>query len=331
MKTVLFYSNVKSLKFFSLQKFYKIDIDILRSMGYNVKLTSSIFSFFKFYSYDIAFLYFFRFSFFAGLISRILNKKVYFTGGIDNLDKEYSSTKNYFIQKIFFKLCYFVSNKIFIVSKSDMYNVASIMPSMKGKCVLNQHSIDVNSLLLDDFKSKRNIISTICWMVTEENVRRKGIIESIKLYNENPFLRNNYQYYIIGSIGKGTEKIIEYIDSYGLKENVLLLGELTETEKIKTLKGSRFYFQLSKYEGFGIAALEAFSAGCQVIHSGKGNLKHLFMDYCININEIDLNGFNFENSLSYFEIKYQSEIKEIIIEDYSLRSRKSIFEKNFNQ
>ena len=326
MKTILFYSNVKSIKYFSLQKFYKIDIEILKSMGYTVKLTRSILPFFKFYKYDIAFLYFFRYSFFAGLISRFFNKKVYFTGGIDDLDKDYASLKKYNIQKLFFKLCYVISDKIFIVSKADLNNVALIQPNFMNKCVLNQHSIDVNNFLLNDFEVKKNIISTICWMVTDENVKRKGIIESIEVYNSNPYLKNNFKYYILGSFGQGTDKIKKYLDLNNLNNNVFLLGELTEDDKIKQLKESKFYFQLSKYEGFGIAALEAFASGCQVIHSGKGNLKYLFEGYCVNINEIDLETLNFEKSLTTFESNYLREIKDLLIKNYSLRSRKTKFE-----
>lgn len=210
-----------------------------------------------------------------------------------------------------------------------MSNVASINPSLLRKCLLNHHSIDVDKFLLDDFKSKKNIISTVCWMVTNENVNRKGIKESIKLYNENLYFKNNYEFHIIGSFGQGTKKIIEYIDLLGLNDKVFLLGELSESDKIKQLKTSRFYFQLSKYEGFGISALEGFASGCQVVHSGKGNLKYLFESYCININEVDLEVFDFEKSLPIFENNYFKEIKNLVVNNYSLKSRKQKFENIF--
>ena len=38
------------------------------------------------------------------------------------------------------------------------------------------------------------------------------------------------------------------------------------------MKQSKYYFQLSLYEGFGLAALEALCANNIIIHSGKGGL-----------------------------------------------------------
>lgn len=51
-----------------------------------------------------------------------------------------------------------------------------------------------------------------------------------------------------------------------------MIGEVSEEEKIAFLKRSKYYFQLSLYEGFGLAALEALCASNILIHSGKGGL-----------------------------------------------------------
>ena len=51
-----------------------------------------------------------------------------------------------------------------------------------------------------------------------------------------------------------------------------LKGEVSEEDKINLLKRSKYYFQLSLYEGFGLAALEALCADNILIHSGKGGL-----------------------------------------------------------
>lgn len=50
------------------------------------------------------------------------------------------------------------------------------------------------------------------------------------------------------------------IDKYNLKGSVELKGEVSEEDKINLLKQSKYYFQLSLYEGFGLAALEALCA-----------------------------------------------------------------------
>lgn len=59
------------------------------------------------------------------------------------------------------------------------------------------------------------------------------------------------------------------INKYGLNDSIELIGEVSEEEKIAFLKRSKYYFQLSLYEGFGLAALEALCASNILIHSER--------------------------------------------------------------
>ena len=80
-KRILFYSNVKTKKQFSVQGFYRTDIDILKKLGFKVKLSKHWYDFLLFNKYDLAFLYFYRYSLIPAMISKIFRKKVFFTGG----------------------------------------------------------------------------------------------------------------------------------------------------------------------------------------------------------------------------------------------------------
>ncbi len=273
-KTVLFYSSVSSLDLFKTQKFYSVDIDILEKLGYNIILSNSIFDAFKFWRYDIIFSYFYRFSFFPSIIARLLLKKVYFTGGIDDLDEDYATPKRYFIQKYFFRLCYWVSHKCIIVSQSDFKNINKIQKKVK-KIVLSEHSISINDYNINH-KNKEKFFSTIAWMGSTINVKRKGIDVALRIFSNlsNNVKFKDYKFYIIGKNGEGSNFLKELICQYKLHDSVIITGEVTEEQKISILKSSQYYFQLSQYEGFGLAALEALCAGNIIIHSGKGGLSN---------------------------------------------------------
>ena len=90
-KTVLFYSSVKTKKMFSIQSYYRNDIMILRDLGYRVRLSKSCWDFVRFWRYSIAFVYFYRYGFFAALWAKLLGKKAYFTGGIDYLEPSFAT------------------------------------------------------------------------------------------------------------------------------------------------------------------------------------------------------------------------------------------------
>lgn len=116
MKRILFYSSVRDLSSFVSQRFYVIDILLLKELGYDVIITNKIIDFIRFYRYDLSFLYFYRKSLFSAILSRLFCKKVYMTGGIDALDRNLVSEKEYIFQKIMFKLCYLFADKCVVVS-----------------------------------------------------------------------------------------------------------------------------------------------------------------------------------------------------------------------
>lgn len=325
MKTILFYSSVSSLNLFNTQKFYKIDIDILKKIGYNVLVSNKISDSLKFWKYDILFSYFYRYSFFPSIIAKCFGKRTYFTGGIDDLDPNYASYKKYNIQKFFFKLCYWVSNACIIVSKSD-YNNISIFFHKKRKLFISEHAIDLQQFSYE--VPKELIFSTVVWMGDVENIRRKGVDKALAVFSKlrKYDIYHNYKFYIIGKKGDGTTYINSLIEQYNLVDSVILTGEITEDEKIRILKRSKFYFQLSLYEGFGLAALEALCAKCILIHSGKGGLSNdLYKNHILfNIDD------NFDKECEDLVIKLNNISPNCIFNDvsfYSIDRRESDFRK----
>jgi len=281
-KRVLFYSSVSTKKMFSIQKFYRTDICIMRDLGYKVSLCNSYFDYLQFWKYDIAFIYFYKYGFLPALIAKIFFKKVLFTGGIDFLDKQYAGLKNFYIQKIFFTLCSFVSDKNILVSHSDINNIRSFKKKLsEKKYPFSNHVINFKDYKYDGIPNKGKIICTICWMLNEENVYRKGVDKSIYLFKEIYKIDNDFRMIIIGPEGAGTELIKAIIKKENLTNYVTFTGAISEIEKIDILKKSSLYTQLSKYEGFGIAAIEALASGNIVVHSGKGGLKEGISSYGI--------------------------------------------------
>lgn len=296
-KVVLFYSSVQEKKMFYIQGFYKTDISILQDLGYSVLLSNRIIDFLHFKKYDIAFLYFYRYALFSAILAKLFGKTVIFTGGVDNLDRSYAGSKNYFIQKIFFKLCNLFSDTSLIVSTADQKNIEKIYSAdrMPKNCKLCFHSIDIQDLKYNGNTPKENVFLTIAWMGKIENVYRKGVLHSIYVFKELQNLMPEYKFYIIGSLGEGSDYAINLVKKLRLENSVCFTGSINEEQKNVFLKKSKFYFQLSEYEGFGIAAMEALAAGNIVIHSGRGGLK----------DAIGNNGICIENLTDYKKIAEQ--------------------------
>lgn len=308
-KRVLFYSSVKTKRMFSIQKFYRTDIQILRDLGFKVKLSNSALDYLAFWKYEIAFIYFYKYGLIPALFAKLFNKKVFFSGGIDNLDRENVKRKDYILQKLFFRLCNLFSNFNILVSNAERDNILFFYPNLNlSKSPVSFHVIDFDSYCYDYSYKKEKLIVTIAWMIREENVFRKGVDKSIRVFNELHKKDPDYTMIIIGPNGPGTLVVKDLIKSLDLGSSITLTDSLPELEKIKILKRSKFYLQLSTYEGFGIAAIEALASGNIVIHSGKGGLMDAIGNNGIIIQDLD----DFEKTA------------DIIIELQKLNSSKSI-------
>lgn len=283
MKKLLFYSSVTDKKLFQVQRFYATDITLLSENGYNVILSNNIVDFLFFWQYDLVFIYFYRMGIFAALLAKTFRKKVYFTGGIDDLDKRYAASKRYNIQKLFFKISCFISDSNIIVSKSDMDNIKKIYTRKLPKCLsFSEHTIDVTSFY--SVLPKKKQFTTIAWMGGgTSNVLRKGIDKALYVFaylTRTPEYAD-YTFVIIGKIGEGSDYLEKLAISLNIRDKLYFTNNIDEKQKIDYLAHSQYYFQLSEYEGFGIAAIEALASYNIVIHSARGGLGDTMRDYAI--------------------------------------------------
>jgi glycosyltransferase involved in cell wall biosynthesis len=67
--------------------------------------------------------------------------------------------------------------------------------------------------------------------------------------------------------GKGPEeeRLKNLIETYGLKENIAVPGELPHREILQIMKRSKIFLHPSSYEGISVVCQESLFAGCQVI------------------------------------------------------------------
>ena len=333
---ILFFSSVKTKKMFSIQSYYRNDISILRDLGFRVKLSNNVFDYLRFWEYDIAFFYFYRYSAIAAIFAKLFCKKTVFTGGIDYLEPSFATIKQQRIQNLFFKICNLFSDANIIVSTTDYNNIAKIYSGIvPRKCRMSFHVIDTEKFVYKG-GPKQKIISTIAWMVNRDNVYRKGVDKTIKAFAKFVQLYPDYKLIIAGPPGKGSEDILKLIEELNIGEHVEYKGAISENVKVDLLKNSAIYSQLSIYEGFGIAAIEALAAGNIVIHSGNGGLKDAVGDcgIIVDINSIDSIVNGFIQAISYVEIqasKMRAKGIRYVKENFSYSKRLSDFRLIFSE
>jgi glycosyltransferase involved in cell wall biosynthesis len=331
---ILFYSSVSDISQFKTHGFYVEDIEILKSLNIELVATNSILDF-VLLDYDISILYFYKKSLIPALISKIRRKKIYFTGGIDDLSNNIEINRiNKLIFKLLFVVNYLLSNACNIVSKEDMNNVSNLLKSYKfinlNKLEYFPHSIDLFNYKISESILKENIIISICWMKTLSNVKRKGLDKTIELFIQINKVHPEYKLYLVGSLGEGSDYLKEIIHNNSIEESVIFTGFIDEKNKIELLSKSKFYFQLSNYEGFGIAVIEAMALNNFIFHTGVGGLNdtigdrgYLVKDFC-NFQDA-LDHFNYLN-LNYDANRTELELNyKFVIDNYSREIRANYF------
>lgn len=332
-KNIFFYSSVKSKDLFETQNYYKTDIAILKDLGFNVFTTNKISDFLKFKKYDTAFIYFYTYGLFVAIIARLLGKKVFFTGGIDDLDKTYATSSRHIRQKFLFKLCHIFAHRCILVSSADRENVKTIYAGkLPDKISLSFHSIEVEKFLCNNTDLKSEIFTSIAWMENEGNVIRKGIDTSLKVFShlvKNYSEFKNYKFIIIGKKGLGSTYLDNIAKQLNIEDKIIFTDAVDEETKIEILKKSRIYMQLSIYEGFGIAATEALAARNIVINSGRGGLTDSVGRYGIQL-DIDKNIVELipilYSELNNVEDYFLQQGVDYVINNFSFKKRKDDFQ-----
>ena len=83
---------------------------------------------------------------------------------------------------------------------------------------------------------------------------------------------------IVGAKGDAFPALESLVKDLGVERNVEFLGRLTEAEKIRVLQDACVYVQPTEHENFGVAIAEAMSCGIPVISSPVGAVPEVIGD-----------------------------------------------------
>lgn len=278
MKIVL-YSSVKDCSIFQKVGFYRDDISAMQAEGHNVLATNSIKVCLSAHP-RLCVCYFYSKAVLVGAIMRFLGREVVFTGGADQISP--IVVRNHItllVRRVVALVALMVADRVLVSCNVDMENFRKIcfkMRFLERKLILSRHVVvPVRSTIgkpINRRKEPQFNALTLCWLGSEGNVFRKGVDKAIKLIHLLRKTGVDATLDIAGVDGPGRVIIEQLITKLELKGSVRYLGYISEEKKIEMYSVSSVYLQLSEYEGFGVAAAEAFFSGMIVVHSNRGGL-----------------------------------------------------------
>ena len=181
--------------------------------------------------------------------------------------------------------------------KIDENKIKKITPGVDRKIFIPDLSVE-----------KENIILSI-GRIQEQ----KGQLQTIEFLNNFKKIQNDFKCYFIGGpSGKhGNEyldKLKQTIKDFNLDKHVEFLGDLPQTEIIELFKKAKLLIHTSKFETFGLVAIEANTMGVPVLTTNNGSLMEIIENNkngYLSENLIDSNVNNFVNNLFNNVTKYE--------------------------
>ena len=257
-------------------EFYAQDIKILQELGHDVILATR-------YSEipwdaDLYYCWWWTFSFMPLWKAKWKGKPLLITGTFDHILPK--GLINYYdrplLQRLWLRCSLWLANANVFVSEMEYKSVTEQLGCRNP--FYSPHIIytDEYKPALEECREE-HLIFTVAWL-HEVNAKRKGIFEVIRAAALVKKVYPSIQFCIAGEKSSAYPALKALVAALQLEETVHLLGVISKEEKIRYLQRCAVYLQPSRFEGFGVAILEAMACGCPVVTSSVGAIPEVVGD-----------------------------------------------------
>lgn len=259
-KTICCYARVREAVVFEVHDFYRIDIRILRDLGYDLIVTNSLSTLLR-ARCDIYYAWWFGYGIFPALLGFFRRKPVVVSGVLHTLDCQGLSGWPT-IKRLIMKLTMKLADCSILCSPGEHDRLDGFRPRNPQIVPL---SIDA-----DDYAPAPVIRGKTIVMLTQlnrENVERKMVLQAVAAFAEFSTSHPDFELIIAGAIGDGLESVRECARKFGLEKRIKFPGRISLRDKVSCLQSAWAYLQPTSCEGFGLAIGEALACGTPVVTS----------------------------------------------------------------
>jgi len=287
MKKVCFFVGVKDKQYVELVQSYKNDIDILKDLGYKVKIATTFMEID--WSADLYYAWWPTKGILPLIVAKLRRKPILICAGgseVVHLEKIANGfySKN-FIQRKMIKFTLRHADRVLSISKSSDAEILSLGCN-KSEVVY----LAIDTKYYKPMDATKKYIYTISHL-NHENVFRKRIWTVLKSI---PYVIEkfpNQVFVFTGNKLDAFEEIETYVKKLNIENNVIFTGKIDNELKLKYLSETKIYVQPTIHEGFGVAIAEAMSCGIPVITTKVAATPEVVGDtglFCDSDDPIDL-------------------------------------------
>lgn len=281
---ISFFCHIDRAELLNLIDFYNQDIKILKEIDPDMKIAT------RFneidWNADVIYIWWWTYAFYPVIKAKLKNKKVVITGTFNyrcpGVDRDYF--KRPLWQQKIIKYATRFADKNIMVSKKEMNEISADWHF--NNFIYSPHCVDTAKFCPSKEGIRKDYLFTICGL-DSLSVERKCLYELIEAIDIFKKKGEKIKLVIAGRKSNAFDDVKAYIQHHNLCNEIELIGEISEKEKIKRLQECKCYVQPSRYEGFGLAIAEAMSCGCYILSSDVGEVSNVVGDSGVLLKQMD--------------------------------------------
>jgi len=341
-KSAVLFSRTRKDQFPTALKsggFYRDDLNALRLISENVIFTRTLKELLR-HRPEIVVSYFYSYSIVVAIVCCFFRIKIIITGGADSINPKVE--KNRFKRTthcLLAIICIIVSNGILVATEEDKVRLQALVrfsKSQSRKIIKKPHvALPYEVDRIHKISQREFHCFTLCWFGSPTNWRRKGLDSAVRLIKAFRHSGVDATLTVYGIDGQGRRAFERFVKSTEMEEAVFYRGYADRDSIVSSLARHPIYVQLSVYEGFGVAAVEAFLSGLLIVHSGRGGLGEYIGDSGIKIDLVKLE-YASENTIKFLIDKIKKwtprdDLRNLYESQFSLNARAVAFYEHFNK
>jgi glycosyltransferase involved in cell wall biosynthesis len=271
-----FFAKVRDLQTLERVEFYAQDIRMLRVLGYDVQIATHPS---QLRPADLYFVWWWTWAFFPVAFARLLRRPVIVTGVFDL----WAMDPRPFAHRRLIEFALKHADANVFISEMERREVPERFEVRRPYYSPLSVNTDVYH---PDGACRQNVVLSI-GALQGMNAVRKGMPEVIRaacaVHRDHPEVR----FVIAGEKGAYYPALQKLVKDLGADSYVEFPGIITAEKKIELMQSSKVYLQPSRFEGFGLANMEAMSCGMPVVTRPVGAVPEVVGNAGLQLDETE--------------------------------------------
>jgi glycosyltransferase involved in cell wall biosynthesis len=268
MARICFFARVADRAVLERVEFYAQDIAILKDLGHDVIVATRPTELVR---ADLYFCWWWTWAFVPLTLARLLRRPAIVTGVFD----EWMFDSRPWPMRLLLRYSLRAADTNIFISELERAVVPArfrVRDPQYSPCI-----VDTNRYRPAPGAPKERFLLTVAWLHAD-NARRKGISELVQALALVLARHPDVRWIHCGERGSGYRALEALVDSLNLSRSVEFRGVVSSEEKTDLMQRCAVYVQPSRFEGFGLAVLEAMACGAPVVASRGGALSEVVGD-----------------------------------------------------